>query len=119
MYQKESNLDKENNFTIEISEKKTNVEKEKFIGGNEYLLSSLDLKLKYEDITKWTDYKDIEALPNLINVTKKKNLLNIDLRMLVKLPNSISFESRILKLMNEPEKVICRHINTDTKKSTR
>ena len=95
--------------------KKTNAEKEKFIGGNEYLLSSLDLKLKYEDITKWTDYKDIEALSNLINVTKKK----IDLRMLVKLPNSISFESRILKLMNEPEKVTYRHINTDTKKSTR
>ena len=119
LYQNQSNLDKENNFTIEISEKKTNVEKEKFIGENEYLLSSLDLKLKYEDITKWTDYKDIEALSNLINVTKKKNLLNIDLRMLVKLPNSISFESRILKLMNEPEKVTYRHINTDTKKSTR
>ena len=33
IYQKESNLDKENNFTIEISEK-NNVEKVKFIGGN-------------------------------------------------------------------------------------
>ena len=29
-------------------------------------LSSLDLKLKDEDITKWTDYKEIEALSNLI-----------------------------------------------------
>ena len=31
---------------------KNNVEKEKIIGGNEYLLSSLDLKLKNKDITK-------------------------------------------------------------------
>ena len=34
IYQKKSNLDKQNNFTIEIS-KKNNVEKEKFIGGDE------------------------------------------------------------------------------------
>ena len=36
--------------------------------------------------------------------------------MVVKLPNSISFENRILKLMNEPEKVIYRYINTEIKK---
>ena len=34
--------------------KKNIVEKKKFIGGDEYLLSILDLKLKDEDITKWT-----------------------------------------------------------------
>ena len=84
---------------------KNNLEKEKFVDGNEYFLSSLDLKLKDEDITKWTDYKEIEALSNLINATKKKNLSNIDLTMVVKLPNSISFENKILKLMNEPKKV--------------
>ena len=95
--------------------KENNVEKEKFIVGDEYLLSSLDLKLKNEDTTKWTDYKEIEALSNLINSTKKKNLSNIDLTMVVKLPNSISFENRILKLMNEPE-VTYRYINTETKK---
>ena len=44
IYQRESNLDEENNFTIEISAKK-NLEKEKFIGGDECLLLSL---------TKWT-----------------------------------------------------------------
>ena len=54
--------------------KKNNAKKEKFISGAECFLSSLDLKLKDEDITKWTDYKEIEALPNLINTTKKKNL---------------------------------------------
>ena len=116
IYQKESHLDKENNFTIEISEK-NNVEKEKFIDGDEYHLSGLNLKLKDKDITKWTDYKEIEPLSNLINVTKKKNLSNIDLTMVVKLLNSISFESRILKLMNEPEKVTHRYINTETKKT--
>ena len=43
-------LDKENNFMIEISEKNY-VEKPKFIGKDEYLLSSLNLNLKGEDIT--------------------------------------------------------------------
>ena len=71
IYQKESNLDKENDFTIEISDK-NNVEKEKFIGRDEYVSSSLNLKLKYENIAKWTDYKEIETLSNLINATKEK-----------------------------------------------
>ena len=74
------------------------------------------LKLKNEDITKWKDCKEIEALSNLINATKKKNLSNIDLTMVVKLPNSISFENMILKLMNEQEKLTYRYINTETKK---
>ena len=72
------------------------MEKEKIIGGDEYLLSSLDLKLKDEDITKWTEYKEIETLSNLINATKNKNLSNIDLATVVELPSSISFENRIL-----------------------
>ena len=97
---------------------KNNEEKEKFIGEDEYLLLSLDLKLKDENITKWTGYQKIEALSNLINVIKKKNLSNIDFVMVVKLLNSISFENRILKLMKEPEKVTYRYINTDTKRST-
>ena len=70
IYQKELNLDEENNFTIEISEM-NNVEKEKFIGGNEYLISSLDLKLKDEDITKWPNYHKNEV-SKLIRETKKK-----------------------------------------------
>ena len=78
---------------------------------------SLDLKLKDEDITKWTDYKEIEALSNLINVTKKKNLSNVDLAMVVKLRNRISFENRILKLMNKPQIVNYRYVNTETKKN--
>ena len=54
IYQRQSNLDEENNFTIEIS-RKNNVEKGKFVSEDEYLLSSLDLKLKDEDMTKWKD----------------------------------------------------------------
>ena len=76
----------------------------------------MDVKLKDEDITKWTNYKEIKALLNLINAAKKKNLSNIDLTMVVKLPNSTSFENRILKLMNELEKVTYRYISTETKK---
>ena len=70
IYQKQSNLDKENNFTIEISEKNS-VEKEKFIGRNEYLISSLDQKLKVEDITKWPDYDKFEVLSKLSTRSKK------------------------------------------------
>ena len=54
---------------------KNNVETGKVIGEDEYLLSSLDLKLKDEDITKWIGYQKIWALSNLINATKKKKLL--------------------------------------------
>ena len=100
---------------IEISEE-NNVASKKLIGGDEYLSSTLDLQLKEEDITIWTNYKEIEVLSNLIIATKKKNLSNIDLTMVAKLPDTISFENRILKLMNEPEKVTYRYINTKTKK---
>ena len=61
------------------------------------------------DIAKWTDYQKIEALSNLINASKKKKLSNIDLTMVVKLPNSISFQNRILKLIKEPEKVTYKY----------
>ena len=61
IYQNEATLDKKNNFTIEITEK-NNVEEETFVGGNEYLLSSL-----YE-------------LSNLINDIKKKTLSNINFK---------------------------------------
>ena len=64
-------LYEKNNFTIDISEK-SNVEKETFVGGNEYLLSSLELKLKEDDITIWEDYKKNQELSNLINHIKKK-----------------------------------------------
>ena len=35
----------------------------------------------------------IEALLNLVNATNKKNWSNIDLTMMVKLPNSISLKT--------------------------
>ena len=56
IYQNEATLREKNNFAIDISEK-NNVEKEFFVGGNEYSLSSLELNLKEGDITKWEDYK--------------------------------------------------------------
>ena len=59
IYQNEAILDKKN-FTIDISEKKT------FVSGNEYLLSSFELKVKEEDITKWEDYEKNRELSNLI-----------------------------------------------------
>ena len=67
IYQNEATLDKKNNSTIDISEKKKN-----FVSGNEYLLSSLELKLKKEDIAKWEDYEKNLGLSNLIIDIKKK-----------------------------------------------
>lgn len=67
IYQREANLDNENNFTVNTSVK-NNVEKEKFIGGDGYLL----LKLKADSIRKLKDYDKIKTLLDLINETKKK-----------------------------------------------
>lgn len=58
VYQKDSELDDDKKFKIFISEKKkNNVEKGKFTGGEKYVLSSLDLRLKSEDIKMWPDYE--------------------------------------------------------------
>ena len=69
IYQREANLDNENSFTVNTSVK-NNVEKENFIGGDEYLL----LKLKADNIRKLKDYDKIKALLDLINETKKNPL---------------------------------------------
>ena len=49
---------------------------------------------------------------------QQKKISDIDLTMMVQLPNSISFENRISKLMNESEKVAYRYINIETKNLT-
>ena len=100
---------------VENISEKNNVDKEKFIDGNKYLLSSLELEPKADKITKSKDYNKIKASSDLINETKK-NLSNIDLTIVVKILNSISFKNRILRLIKEPEKTTYRYINTNTKK---
>ena len=55
-------------------------------------------------------------MSNSINATKKKKLSNVDVTIVVKLPNSISSENKLLKLINEPEKVTYGYSNTETKK---
>ena len=45
------------NLKFLFLKKKNNVEKGKFTGGEKYVLSSLDLRLKSEDITMWPDYE--------------------------------------------------------------
>ena len=52
IYQKESNLDNENNFKIEISEKKIMQKMKKLLEEMNIFLLSLDLKLKDEGIVK-------------------------------------------------------------------
>ena len=113
IYQKEANVDNENNFTIFISEKNS-VEKEIFICGERCLLCSLDYKVESEDITKWSDYDKVKDLSDLISAaTTKKS--RTDLIFIVKLPSSLSFENKVLTLSKRPKRKICRYINTDTK----
>lgn len=60
--------------TISISiSQKNSVEEEKFISGERYLLSSLDLWLKKKDMTKQPEYDKIKALSDPINMARKKN----------------------------------------------
>ena len=99
---------------MDISEK-NNVEKETFVGGNEYLLSSLELKLKEDDITKWEDCNKIHELSNLINDIKKKNLSNINLNGLITLYNNIKHKDKMFLLEITPETVTCKHIKTKAK----
>ena len=68
------------------------MEEETFVGGNEYLLSSLELKLKEDDITKWEDCKKMHELSTLINDIKNQNLSNINLNGLVTLYNNIKLK---------------------------
>ena len=106
-------LYEKNNLTIDISEK-SKVEKETFVDGNEYLLSSLQLKLKEDDITKWEDYKKTQELSNLINHIKK-NLSNINLNGYISLLNNIKHKDKMFFLENTPETVTCKYINTKRK----
>ena len=59
-------------ISISISQKNSG-EEEKFISGESYLLPSLDLWLKREDMTKQPEYDKIKALSDLINMARKKN----------------------------------------------
>ena len=104
VYQNEATLREKNNFAIDISEK-NNVEKEFFVGGNEYSLSSLELNLKEDDITKWEDYKKCHELSNLINVIKKEKLSDIDLNGYTTLLNNIKHKGKTFLFVNKPETV--------------
>ena len=112
------NLNKENNFTIEIS----NIQKEQCRKGKIYWWKRISyLKLEPEtydeDITKWLDYNKIESLSKLINETKKNIYVsNLNLTMEVTLPNSISFERRPMFLSKKLEQFTYKYINTETKK---
>ena len=71
IYYKELNLDNENNYTVNIAENNA-VESQKYIGGDEYLISGLDLKPKTVlDFTKWKDHDEIKAIFDTINSEKK------------------------------------------------
>lgn len=113
--QNEANLDDEKISQLTF-QKKTMFAEEKFISGDEYSFLSLELKLKSDDITKWEEYDKIKLLSDLFNVTKETKSSRINLTVVVKLSNSISFENRVLTLIKQPEKNIYRYINTYTKK---
>ena len=91
------------------------MEKETFAGGNEYLLSSLELKLKEDDVMKWEDYKKILKVSNLIYGIKKKNLSNINLNCNLTLYNNIKHKDKMFFLERMPKTVTYKYINTKAK----
>ena len=52
--------------------KKNNVEKKKFIGGNEYLFSCLEVKLKEKDITNGQTIKKLKPCQISLMQQKRK-----------------------------------------------
>ena len=79
-YRKETNLDDENNFTLDTS-KDNNVEGQHFIGGDEYVIPNLGLILTEVDIRKWDDFDRIKKISERINKAKKndENKMEIEL----------------------------------------
>ena len=109
IYYKRLNLDANNNFTMNISENNT-VKGQILIGGEEYLISGIELRPKTADFTKWKDYEKITVISDRIDLAKRNNEGKFNLSIVVKLNNIIGEKNHFLRLKNkkQPEK---KHAN--------
>ena len=108
IYYKRLDLGANNNNTINISENNA-VEGQTFIGGEEYLISGIELRPK----TKWKDYDKIKAIPDRINPVKRNNEGKFNLPIVAKLNNIIGEKNRFLRLKKTNRK---KHTNTEIQK---
>ena len=115
IYYKRLDLGANNNNTINISENNA-VEGQTFIGGEEYLISGIELRPKTTDFTKWKDYDKIKAIPDRINPVKRNNEGKFNLPIVAKLNNIIGEKNRFLRLKKNKQKKTYKYRNTKTKK---
>ena len=97
IYYKRLDLEADYSFTINISENNT-VEGQKFIGGEEYLISGNELRPKMADFTKCKGYDKIKAISDRINLMKRNNEGKFNLSFAVKLSNIIGEKNHFLRL---------------------
>ena len=109
-YRKETNLDEENNFTLDIL-KDNNVEAQHFNDGKEYVISNLELIPTEVDLTRWEVFNKIKKISDRSNEAKEKKENEIKIgQILVSFPNFYEFKDDLL-LMGSMPKI---YINTLT-----
>ena len=113
LYYKRLDLEADDSFTINISENNT-VEGQKFIGGEEYLISGNELRPKMADFTKCKGYDKIKAISDILNLVKRNNEGKFNLSFAVKLNNIIGEKNHFLRLKEQPEKKY-KYINTNAR----
>ena len=111
-YKKEADLDKENNFTIDISNN-NNIDGQHFNPEEKYVILGLELVPQEVDQTRWIEFARHRI--NRINEAKKKKENQIKHRqILVYLPNFYNFTPDLLLAPELPHK-IHKYINLKIK----
>ena len=85
------------------SAKKTAMEGQKFAGGEEYLISGLELKPKKIDLTKWNDFDKIKKMSDIINEAKQKKENEVEIgQIMAGIHHLIAESDEFLPLETQP-----------------
>ena len=110
-YKKEADLDKENNFTIDISNN-NNIDGQHFNAGEKYVILGLELVPQEADLTRWIEFALLKKNSDRINEAEKKKENQIKHgQILVYLQNFYNFTPDLL-LAQEPPYKIHKYIKT-------
>ena len=114
IYNKNADLDEENNFSIYLTASNEN-DGVIFKNKEEYLISGLEIKKQPVDLTKWNEFSTIKKISDRINKAKKDKENEIKHgQILVYLPSFNNFEEDTL-IAEGPPKKIYKYINAETK----
>ena len=87
----------------QTSAKKTAMEGQKFAGGEEYLISGLELKPKKIDLTKWNDFDKIKKMSDIINEAKQKKENEVEIgQIMAGIHHLIAESDEFLPLETQP-----------------